>query len=235
MKVFILLFLHFYSFGQSEVTILKYQGNTIEELIPPNWKLLAAAKGDLNYDTIVDIAFVIEKTDKDNIHLNKGGFGRDSINLNPRILGIYFKNKEGEFVKKLQADQFIILQDTPTMDEPFKGIEILENGMLKINFHFWFSAGSWSMSDHSYEFKFQNNKFELISYNASERNRGTGETAAYRIDFLKQKMSIQKTSIDEQNNEINEKEISKTFSLKELPSIQSLGKPFEWEFNGVYL
>ena len=228
------LLTQFYSFGQPETINLKESGDSIENLIPKNWKVLSMAKGDLNKDGIEDLAFVIENTDTNNIHHDEEGFGRDSINLNPRILGIYFRNNSGVLVKQLQSDSFIILQDSPTMDEPFDGIKILKNGVLTIDFHFWFSAGSWSMSNHTYKFRFQKNNFELIGYESSERHRGTGETTDYSINFSIRKMHITNLTIDENDTEVI-KEESKTFKIDKLKSIQSLGKPFEWEFNGIYL
>jgi len=210
------------------------RGDSIENLIPRNWKILSTTNGDLNKDGISDVAFVIEKTDKKNIKLNEGSLGRDTINLNPRIIGIYFKNKSGKLIKKLESDSFIIIQNSPTMDEPFDGIEILENGVLKIDFKFWFSAGSWSMSNHTYKFRFQNDKFELIGYNSYERHRGTGEETNYSINFSTCKMNITKMTINENDVETI-KEESKGFRMEELKSIQSLGKPFELEFNGIYL
>lgn len=228
----LLLLIQIHSFGQSEVIKLLNKANAIEKLIPKNWKVLSTAKGDLNKDGINDLALVIENTDKKYLEINEGGLGRDTINLNPRILGIYFGNIKGEFIKKEQYNKFIILQDSPTMDEPFDGIEILKNGVLKIDFHFWYSAGSWNMSNHTYKFRFQNNKFELIGYDSSDRHRGTGETIDYSINFSTRRMNIWKMTIDENDIQRTEDE-NKSFELKNLKSIQSLGTPFEWKFNDI--
>lgn len=232
-KTIVLLFFLIFglsSFSQSKNPELQKKGKELKDLIPEQWKLLATTNGDLNYDGINDVAFVIENTDKKNIKLNGTDFGRDSINLNPRILGIYFGKRNGKLVKKLQSDTFILLQDSPTMDEPFDGIEIFENGVLQIEFKFWFSAGSWSMSNHIYQFKFQNKAFELIDYKSGERHRGTGEEIDYSINFLTQKMRIIVTSFDDETEERVYEETLKEFELEKLKSIQSLKKLFEWEF-----
>ena len=229
----IFVLVHVASFGQSKTVILDEKGDSIDTLIPKNWEILSTSTGDLNKDGINDLVFAVQNTDKNNFKLNDG-LGRDTINLNPRILGIYFRNKNGQLIKKLQSDEFIILQDSPTMDEPFDGVEILKNGILKIDFRFWFSAGSWSMSNHSYKFKFQNEQFELTGYESSERHRGTGATTDYSINFSTRNMNISRMTIDENNNETIKKE-SKKFKLDALKSIQSLGKPFEWEFHEIYL
>ncbi len=223
-----------YSYGQSKLIQLLDKGDSIENLIPNKWKILSSVNGDLNKDGISDIAFVIENTDTKNIEFNESGLGRDTINLNPRILGIYFRNQKGKLIKELQSNEFIILQDSPIMDEPFDGMKILKNGVLKIDFKLWYSAGSWSMSNHTYKFRFQNYRFELIGYESSERHRGTGETTDYNINFSTFELEIYKLTIDENDVKTISKE-SKKFILDELKSIQSLRKPFEWEFNGIYL
>ena len=235
-KLTTILFLLIYanSFCQSETKVLLDSGGSIENLVPRNWKILSTTNGDLNKDGISDLVFVIEKTDKENIKLNEGGLGSDTINLNPRILGIYFKDKNGKFIKKLESNSFIILRDSPTMDEPFDGIEILENGVLQINFKFWFSAGSWSMSNHTYKFRFQHDQFELIGYDAYERHRGTGEETDYSINFSTGKMNITKVTMDDKHVETIKKE-NKLFKIGKLKTIQALARPFEWEFNGIYL
>ena len=234
LTIIIVLLIHINYFCQTEKIVLANKGNSIENLIPNNWKILDSSINDINNDGRDDLIFVVENTDNKNMKLNDGELGRDSINLNPRVLGIYFRKKNGKLIKETQADHFILLQDSPTMDEPFDGITILENGVIKIDFTFWYSAGSWSMSNYSYKFKFQNNKFELINYEANERNRGTGEETFYSINFITSKLKISKTIIDG-NNDRSIKEEYKDFKLKKLKSLQSLGVPFNWELSGIYL
>lgn len=221
-------------FGQTKYIELLEKSSAIENLIPNNWKVLSIAHGDLNNDGKTDVAFIIENTNAKNIQLNESNIGRPTININPRVLGIYFRNKKGELVKKLQSNDFVILQDSPTMDEPFDGMKIHENGVLKIDFKFWYSAGSWSMSNHSYTFKFKKQQFQLIGYESSERHRGTGETIDCNIDFLTGKMKILETTTNENNIE-QTIENSKKFKTKTFKTIQSLGKPFQWEFEGFYI
>ena len=217
-------------FGQNELTLVE-NGETLEEMIPNEWTLLDSAMGDLNQDGISDLVFAIQNTDPQNIELNEG-LGIDTIDLNPRMLAIYFGTKSGGFKKKLVSEHFIILRDLPTMDEPFEGFGISEEGVLDINFRFWFSAGSWSMSNHTYRFRYQNNEFALIGYDSAEAHRASGETTDYSINFLTQKMKITKGSFSKDDPETVE---WKEFDLEKLLTIKSLKKPFELEFEGIYL
>ena len=216
--------------GQSEL-ILPENGETLENIIPNNWKLLDSISGDLNQDGISDLVFAIQKTDQNNIELNDG-LGTDSIDLNPRILAIFFGSKSGGFNKKLVSEHFIILRDSPTMDEPFEGFNINKKGILDVNFRFWYSAGSLSMSNHKYRFRFQNNEFALIGYDSNESHRASGETTDYSINFLTRKMKIAKGNFSKDDPDSI---VWKEFHLEKLMTIKSIKKPFELEFNGIYL
>jgi hypothetical protein len=198
-------------------------------IIPEGWTVLGADTGDLNKDGLDDIAFVIQDTKPENIKPHDG-LGDDTIDENPRVLAIYFMNKNlNKYELQLQADSFIILKE-PVMDEPFAGMEI-KKGILEINFYLWFSAGSWSVSNHSYKFRFQNEQFELIGFEMNTFMRNSGEMTDYSINFSTGKMSIKK-SIDTEE-ETKESTELKTFKLQKLQSLESLVKPFEWDFMGL--
>lgn len=223
----VLLIFSFPSFG--EVNLSKY-GNSIEDLIPKGWNTLSSAFGDLNKDGMEDLAFVIQGTDPQYL-LSNEGLGTEKVNLNTRVLAIYFKDAQSEkFEKQVQSNEFILLKESPTMDEPFEGIEITKNGVLKINFRLWSSAGTWSMSNDTYQFRYQNNHFTLIGYDSYEGNRASGDTIDYSMNFLTRKMSIT------QGNFSSDKPYSvewKNFKLDKLKTLESLKRPYEWEFMGI--
>lgn len=217
--------------GQTTSSILKESAQSLEELIPENWELLDSQTGDLNKDGILDIVFAIADTDEDNLKPNDG-FGIGPIDQNPRKLGIYFGTSSGTFKKQLVSNEFIILQETPAMDEPFDGFEISKKGVLDINFHIWYSAGSYETSNHTYRFRFQNNEFVLIGYDASESNRATAEMVDYSINFLSKKMKITRGNFSEDNPESVE---WINIYLEDLLTIKTLQKPFDREFEGIQL
>ena len=205
-------------------------GSTLEDLIPDNWRLLDSTTGDINQDGISDLVFAIQKTDPNNIEENE--HVTETIDLNPRMFAIYFGTELGGLKKKLVSENFIILRDSPTMEEPFKGFDISKKGFLDVNFIFWYNAGSWSMSDHKYRFRFQNNEFALIGYDSNEAHRASGETTDYSINFLTKKIKITKGNflIDEQKS-VEWVE----FHLEKLLTIKSIKKPFNLNIEGVNL
>lgn len=218
------------SFGQNNF-VVKEKGKTLHDIIPINCIILDTKTGDLNHDGILDLVFAIQDTDKKNIKKNDG-MGSDTYDLNPRILGIYFGTKSGEYSQKLVSKEFIILRDNPVMDEPFDGFKINKNGILSIKYKFWFSVGSWFMSTTEYKFRFQEDAFALIGYESEEIHRGTGENTSYSINFLTRKMEIIKGSISDDEITSNK---NKKFVLKKLLTLKSMKKPFEMEFEEIRL
>lgn len=186
----------------------------------------------LNKDGIEDLVLVVEGNDPSLILHDNDFPGEDSINHNPRVMAIYWGAADGSFTKAIQANEFIILKDNPNMDEPFDGISISKKGVLKISFKFWYSAGSWSASNHSYKFRYQENQFKLIAYDSSEVHRASGELNYHSINFLSRKMKISEGNISE--DEPSSVKWQK-FQLKELPTLQSLERPFTWSFEGLTL
>lgn len=212
----------------STYTELPKSGMELQDLIPHGWQILSQASGDLNQDGYADLAFAIQSPLEETIAVNDGS-ERDTLQTNPRILGIYFGKRNGRFKKALQSNTFIINRNTPAMDEPFKGLQILPDGILQIDFYIWPCRECTSWSSHEYQFSYQNKTFELVNYSESETQRVSGEDTEYHIDFQSRIMKITTTlTNDEEEREFIEE--SKKFELRPLQSIESLGKPFEWEF-----
>lgn len=233
MKILALILILFFArFSYSQYPELSKYGRSITELIPLKWETLSTTKGDLNSDGIDDLVFVIKNTDTKNLQFNDG-LGIDTVDLNPRILAIYFADSLGNFTKIIQSNEFILLRNSPTMDEPFDGIAIDTSGTLTIKFRFWFSAGSWYLSNHGYKFLFQNNRFELVEYTFSEMHRGTMEERDEYINFSDK---IRKTVITTFNEETEEREFfteNESFEINELKSLKTMKKPFQWTFLGL--
>ena len=211
---------------------LPAKGKSLKEFIPHDWKLIAQSVGDLNGDKTIDLAFVLQATDKKNIISNEG-LGTDALDTNPRILGIAFRDPASDnYELVLQSNTFILRHEDPDMTDPFDGISVEKNGVLKISFRFWYSAGTWYMSTHDYKFRFQNSRFELIGYESSETHRATGETTGYSINFSTRKMHEIKENVQQEGPRSEKRTI---FKLKELKTFDTLRVPFTWDFQGITL
>ena len=177
-----------YVFGEN----FPQKAKTVNDFIPKGWKKILTTNGDLNKDKLEDTVIVIEKEDKKNIKKNDG-FGSEELNLNPRILLVLFKQKDGTYILASKNDKGFIKSegndDNPALMDTLDDI-IIKNNVLKIVFNYFMSAGSWWTSTNVYIFRFQNNVFELIGYESNAYMRNTGEEEGTSINFSTNKAKI---------------------------------------------
>ena len=177
-----------YIFGEDFPTKAK----TVNDFIPKGWKEILITNGDLNKDKLEDTVIVIEKDDKKNIKKNDV-LGPDYLNLNPRILLVLFKQKDGIYILASKNDKGFIQsendEENRTLMDTLTGISI-KNNTLRINFDYFLSAGSYSASQTVFTFRFQNNRFELIGLDNNSFMRNSGEQEEFSINFSTNKMKI---------------------------------------------
>ena len=177
-----------YVFGEN----FPQKAKTVNDFIPKGWKKILTTNGDLNKDKLEDTVIVIEKEDKKNIKKN-AVLGPDYLNLNPRILLVLFKQKDETYILASKNDKGFIQsendEDSPTLMDTLSGIDI-KNNILRINFDYFLSAGSWEASQIIFTFRFQNNRFELIGYDSNSYMRNTGEEEGTSINFSTNKAKI---------------------------------------------
>ena len=191
-KLFFILLLFLissiYVFGEN----FPQKAKTVNDFIPKGWKKILTTNGDLNKDKLEDTVIVIEKEDKKNIKKNDG-FGPEELNLNPRILLVLFKQKDGTYILASKNDKGFIKSegndDNPALMDTLDDI-IIKNNVLKIVFNYFMSAGSLWTSTNVYIFRFQNNVFELIGYESNAYMRNTGEEEGTSINFSTNKAKI---------------------------------------------
>ena len=167
-----------YIFGEDFPTKAK----TVNDFIPKGWKEILTTNGDLNKDKLEDTVIVIEKDDV---------LGPDYLNLNPRILLVLFKQKDGTYILASKNDKGFIQsendEENPTLMDTLTGISI-KNNTLRINFDYFLSAGSYSASQTIFTFRFQNNRFELIGLDNNSFMRNSGEQEEFSINFSTNKI-----------------------------------------------
>ena len=167
-----------YIFGEDFPTKAK----TVNDFIPKGWKEILITNGDSTKDKLEDTVIVIEKDDV---------LGPDYLNLNPRILLVLFKQKDGTYILASKNDKGFIQsendEENPTLMDTLTGISI-KNNTLRINFDYFLSAGSYSASQTIFTFRFQNNRFELIGLDNNSFMRNSGEQEEFSINFSTNKM-----------------------------------------------
>lgn len=192
--------------------------------VPKHWKILKSVEGDLNRDGKDDIAFVIQY--KDSVKLVKSDDdNNDTVTTQPRILAIAFYDAtKHDYKLVIQNSTFILNHDNPYRDDPFDDLSIT-NGVLSIDFHLWFSWGTYEMSKTSYKFRYQNYIFELIGADSYSLHRATGETETRSYNFMTSRV---KTTVG--NMSVDTKTITwRKLPMTELKNIWTIKAPFNYE------
>jgi len=168
---------------------LPREAASAEGFVPPGWQLEAQARGDLNGDGKADLAFVLHATDPKNVVANPDGLGVKSLDTNPRILAAAFARVSGDGYDLVLENHALIPRRTdPVMDDPFdsvaaSGLEVAR-GTLRLRLGVFASAGSWGMSNMTWTFRWQTGRFELIGYDRTDTNRGSGEIEGLSVNYL---------------------------------------------------
>lgn len=196
-----------------------------ESFLPDGWKVIASEKGDLNKDGIVDVAYVVQNQDKANL-VNEDGVKRDK---NPRELIVLFGTEDKKcYVLAVRNKTFILANDNEFMDEPFQGIEI-KNGTLRMSFSEFYTMGSWTTTQYSYVWRYQDDAFKLIGANTTKFHRGDGDAVEISANFSTKKYSV--TTFNMFDDEVEETIEWKKMDLTQLKTFETFKKPWTWTFS----
>jgi len=160
--------------------------------VPHGWKLIKSTKGDLNQDGKIDAVLVLERTDPKNLK-QSDGLGAPVLNLNPRRLVVLLKTTAG-YNKVVDAARFLPSEnseDSTCLSDPLEegGIGVVR-GLLQIDLHYWLSCGSWGVNHAKFIFRYENERFRLIGFDAFEFMRNSGESSEYSTNFVTGKKKI---------------------------------------------
>lgn len=220
-RIFLFLMLNnllFVCFAQSDNQNIRKTASKINDFIPAGWKLAAEAKGDLNKDGLVDVALIIENTDPKNFISNADRLGRDTVNINPRILMLLFKQANGKYLLMAKNSGFVPSEnddESPCLADPIGetgGVEI-KKGVLIVSYQYWLSCGSYGVNTNSYTFRYQDKKFALIGLDEHYYSRASGEITKMSINF-----STNSISYTEGGNMFKEEENKPKTKFKKLPA-----------------
>lgn len=188
------LFLTIAAAAQSDRPQVPFRGASAAAFVPAGWQQIAQATGDLNKDGLEDRALIIENTSRDNFIANEQGLGGDTLNLNPRMLLVLFR-EQGKGYKLVEENTAFIPRpddaESSCLADPLGETEkvTIRKGLLGLHFQYWYSCGSWYTSNHDYLFRFQNGRFELIGFDTDEMHRASGERSHYSVNFSTGKYS----------------------------------------------
>lgn len=199
---------------------------TTAAFIPKGWTLLREAHGDLNKDSIADAALIVQQNDKANLK-KREGMGADTLNLNPRMLLVLFRQPDSTYKLAAKNTAFIPKEhdeESPCLSDPLMETEgvTIKKGVLGLYFQYWLSCGSYWVTNDTYLFRYQKEKFELIGYESDGMSRSTGEMTTYSVNFSTRKCSTRTGDNMFSDPKEKPKTISKSFTLAVLPELQSI-------------
>lgn len=180
--------------AQFELSKIPRVAATASDFVPSGWMIEAKTSGDLNNDSIPDLAVtLVEK-------LPPGV--KEEISGPPerqRALLILFKTQDGKFSRSALASKVLLctrcggaffgMAETPTNVE-------ITNGVVIINQEY----GSRELSKETFRFRYEQEtkRFALIGVDVKSHDRLTGENVDLSINFLTGFKLVTKTRISEQ-------------------------------------
>ena len=155
-------------------------------LAPKGWDILMAATGDLNKDQLQDIAMIVEKQKVDIVAKDEDG---KIIHDNPRKILVFFKTAQGYQQVSENNSIPVAEQANSCLLDPLAEADKLKisKGILKVHFSYFMACGGWEWPRHSYTFRWQNKRFELIGFDYSSFHRASGEETSKSYNFLTHK------------------------------------------------
>lgn len=173
------------------------QGASASAFVPEGWKLEAEHKGDLNKDGKDDLLILLRMNDAKNV-IKHEGLGANPFDTNPRILAIAFSGGANEtYSLALENHTLIARPEDPVLEDPLSefGEIAIEKGALKVALHLFSSAGSWGTGLTTYRFRHGKKGFEMIGFDRSSTNRGSGSVEEVSINYLTGKVKISTSTL----------------------------------------
>ena len=198
------------------------QGNKMEDFVPKHWSAIMKVDGDLNKDSLADTALIVEQENPNNISITEYN---DTLNTNPRALLVLFKQENGSYKLAAKNDKGFIeppKESSSLLDPLGEGDINIKNNTLRLRFQYFFSAGSWYITNVEYVFRYQNNHFELIGVETNSFHRATGEETIVSFNLSTNKLETTMGGNVFEEKENNPKKETETFIYNPKPILDNM-------------
>ena len=198
------------------------QGNKIEDFVPKHWSAIMKVDGDLNKDGLTDTALIVEQENPNNINITEYN---DTLNTNPRALLVLFKQENGTYKLAAKNDKGFIeppKENSSLLDPLGEGDINIKNNTLRLKFQYFFSAGSWYITNVEYVFRYQNSHFELIGVETNSFHRATGEETIVSFNLSTNKLETTMGGNIFEEKENNPKKETETFIYNPKPILDNM-------------
>ena len=198
------------------------QGNKMEDFVPKHWSAIMKVDGDLNKDGLTDTALIVEQENPNNISITEYN---DTLNTNPRALLVLFKQENGTYKLTAKNDKGFIeppKENSSLLDPLGEGDINIKNNTLRLKFQYFFSAGSWYITNVEYVFRYQNSHFELIGVETNSFHRATGEETIVSFNLSTNKLETTMGGNIFEEKENNPKKETETFIYNPKPILDNM-------------
>ena len=198
------------------------QGNKMEDFVPKYWSAIMKVDGDLNKDGLTDTALIVEQENPNNISVTEYN---DTLNTNPRALLVLFKQENGTYKLAAKNDKGFIeppKESSSLLDPLGEGDINIKNNTLRLRFQYFFSAGSWYITNVEYVFRYQNSHFELIGVETNSFHRATGEETIVSFNLSTNKLETTMGGNVFEEKENNPKKETETFIYNPKPILDNM-------------
>lgn len=198
------------------------QGNKMEDFVPKHWSAIMKVDGDLNKDGLTDTALIVEQENPNNISITEYN---DTLNTNPRALLVLFKQENGTYKLAAKNDKGFIEppKESSSLLDPLEEGDInIKNNTLRLKFQYFFSAGSWYITNVEYVFRYQNSHFELIGVETNSFHRATGEETIVSFNLSTNKLETTMGGNVFEEKENNPKKETETFIYNPKPILDNM-------------
>ena len=198
------------------------QGNKMEDFVPKHWSAIMKVDGDLNKDGLADTALIVEQENPENIIVTEYN---DTLNTNPRALLVLFKQENGTYKLAAKNDKGFIeppKESSSLLDPLGEGDINIKNNTLRLRFQYFFSAGSWYITNVEYVFRYQNSHFELIGVETNSFHRATGEETIVSFNLSTNKLETTMGGNVFEEKENNPKKETETFIYNPKPILDNM-------------
>jgi hypothetical protein len=198
------------------------QGNKMEDFVPKHWSAIMKVDGDLNKDGLTDTALIVEQENPNNISITEYN---DTLNTNPRALLVLFKQENGTYKLAAKNDKGFIeppKENSSLLDPLGEGDINIKNNTLRLKFQYFFSAGSWYITNVEYVFRYQNSHFELIGVETNSFHRATGEETIVSFNLSTNKLETTMGGNIFEEKENNPKKETETFIYNPKPILDNM-------------
>jgi hypothetical protein len=215
--------------------VLPAEGAGAQAFVPKGWGLETSVAGDLDGDGRPDLAFALHMADPANVLKNEGGFCGDTIDTNPRILGVALARPGGGYRLVVQNHALVPRRDNACAEDWFAadgemggGLSIAR-GNVVVTLGRFMSAGGWGMGRTVLTFRWKESALRLIGFDVENTQRNSGETSALSINYLTRKVRIAHGTIESDKEKIRWTRLPGSG----LPTIDAIGDGLDYDPEGL--